>query len=46
MAAAVQNLLPHLTYARAWVSVKSTYGLSATENEKTTLTDMLGTCPS
>ncbi len=34
------------TYARAWVSVKSTYELSVTENEKTTLTDMLGTCPS
>lgn len=34
------------TYARAWVSVKSTYELSVTENEKSTLTDMLGTCPS
>ncbi|MFE1444423.1 HNH endonuclease family protein [Streptomyces sp. NPDC058739] len=34
------------TYARAWVSVKSTYRLSVTEQEKTKLTDMLRTCPS
>ncbi|MGW3507049.1 HNH endonuclease family protein [Streptomyces sp. NPDC000994] len=34
------------TYARAWVSMKSTYELSVTDTEKTTLADMLGTCPS
>lgn len=33
------------TYARAWVSVKSTYELSVTETEKTALTEMLDTCP-
>ncbi|MFJ1673154.1 HNH endonuclease family protein [Streptomyces bottropensis] len=32
------------TYARSWVSVKATYGLSVTGAEKNTLTDMLDTC--
>ncbi|MFI8823359.1 DUF1524 domain-containing protein [Streptomyces sp. NPDC053431] len=32
------------TYARAWTSVKSTYGLTVTPAEKTTLGRMLDTC--
>lgn len=32
------------TYARSWVSVKSTYELSVTDAEKKELTTMLGTC--
>ncbi|MFI9235330.1 HNH endonuclease family protein [Streptomyces sp. NPDC053079] len=31
-------------YGRAWTSVKSTYGLTVTENERKMLTTMLGTC--
>lgn len=34
------------TFGRAWVSVKSTYELSVTGNEKATIADMLGTCSS
>ncbi len=34
------------TYSRAWVSVKASYGLSVTETEKETLTEMLDTCGS
>ncbi|NUV44976.1 HNH endonuclease family protein [Streptomyces sp. CAI-24] len=34
------------TYSRAWVSVKASYELSATETEKETLTEMLDTCGS
>nr|WP_229900173.1 HNH endonuclease family protein [Streptomyces hiroshimensis] len=33
-------------YGRAWTSVKSTYGLTVTEDEKKMLTTMLGTCTS
>ncbi|WP_246430667.1 HNH endonuclease family protein [Streptomyces rectiverticillatus] len=33
-------------YGRAWTSVKSTYGLTITEDEKKMLTTMLGTCTS
>ncbi|MGP3770559.1 HNH endonuclease family protein [Streptomyces sp. SDT5-1] len=32
------------TYARSWVSVKSTYELTVTDAEKKELTTMLGTC--
>ncbi|MEU1310545.1 HNH endonuclease family protein [Streptomyces cinnamoneus] len=31
-------------YGRAWTSVKSTYGLTVTEEERKMLTTMLGTC--
>ncbi|KAG7290145.1 hypothetical protein NEMBOFW57_000142 [Staphylotrichum longicolle] len=34
----------YCTYARSWVSVKSSYGLSITSAEKTALTSMLNTC--
>ncbi len=33
-------------YGRAWTSVKSTYGLTVTNDERAMLTKMLGTCPS
>ncbi|KAK1831527.1 hypothetical protein QBC39DRAFT_351514 [Podospora conica] len=34
----------YCTYARSWVSVKSTWQLSVTSAEKTALTSMLNTC--
>ncbi|KAH6612312.1 hypothetical protein B0J18DRAFT_80969 [Chaetomium sp. MPI-SDFR-AT-0129] len=34
----------YCTYARAWVSVKSTYSLTITSAEKSTLSSMLNTC--
>jgi len=34
----------YCTYARSWVSVKSTYALSITSAEKTALTSMLNSC--
>ncbi|MCZ0978753.1 HNH endonuclease family protein [Streptomyces diastatochromogenes] len=34
------------TYARSWISVKATYGLSVTQAEKNTLGEMLDTCAS
>lgn len=34
----------HCAYARMWVTVKSVYNLTITEDEKSALQDMLGGC--